>query len=75
MARGVDGEVIVDKAPARVSKSGSRYAGAACLAKCRHSGLGRTKVAVAHNEVMAIALAAEYPGTITAPLTGTATNC
>jgi phosphatidylserine/phosphatidylglycerophosphate/cardiolipin synthase-like enzyme len=53
-ARGVDVEVIVDKSSARQSKSGSRYSAATYLTNAGIPVWVDTKVAIAHNKVMAI---------------------
>ena len=53
-ARGVDVAVIVDKTPARQSKSGSRYSAATYLANAGIPVWVDTKVAIAHNKVVVI---------------------
>jgi len=53
-ARGVDVEVIVDKASARQSKSGSWYSAATYLTNADIPVWVETKVAIAHSKVMII---------------------
>lgn len=61
-ARGVDVEVIVDKASGRPSESGSRYTAATYLSNAGIPVWVDTQVAIAHNKVMVIDAAVVITG-------------